>query len=362
MSVTVKIPTQLRPVTGGESEAAVEDATTVGEVLDGLYDRYDGLRDRIAVDGDLRRFVNVYVGGEDAACASRFASALTSHADEVEPYLARFATVDRQSFTALNTACLADGAFVVVPAGAIVERGCRFTPLFVSATEGHPTMTHPRVLVVMGAHSQATIVESYAGPYGDKVLHQRRHRDRAGRERGHRSREDSRKKAAQRITSPTRRCTQAAQQQLHHALLVAGGALVRNEVRVRFDGEHAEATVNGLYLADGKNSTSITSPSSITPSRTARAMSCTRASWTASARRLQRQDHRPQGRPEDRRQADEQGAAAVRRRDDQHQAAARDLRRRREVHARRDDRPARRGRDLLPARPRASRSTRPRGC
>ena len=34
--------------------------------------------------------------------------------------------------------------------------------------------------------------------------------------------------------------------------LSLGGALVRNEVRVRFDGEHAEATVNGLYLADGK--------------------------------------------------------------------------------------------------------------
>jgi molybdopterin synthase sulfur carrier subunit len=34
-------------------------------MLDGLYDRYDRLRERIAVDGDLRRFVNVYVGGED---------------------------------------------------------------------------------------------------------------------------------------------------------------------------------------------------------------------------------------------------------------------------------------------------------
>src|SRR5256885_2681013 len=65
MAVTVKIPTQLRSVTGGESEAAVDDAPTVGEVLDGLYDRFDGLRERIAVDGDLRRFVNVYVGGED---------------------------------------------------------------------------------------------------------------------------------------------------------------------------------------------------------------------------------------------------------------------------------------------------------
>jgi molybdopterin synthase sulfur carrier subunit len=65
MSVTVKIPTQLRAVTGGDAEAAVDDVTTVGEVLDGLYERYDGLRDRIAEDGDLRRFVNVYVAGED---------------------------------------------------------------------------------------------------------------------------------------------------------------------------------------------------------------------------------------------------------------------------------------------------------
>jgi sulfur-carrier protein len=65
MPVTVKIPTQLRAITGGESEASVEDVSTVGEVLDGLYDRFDGLRERIAEDGDLRRFVNVYVEGED---------------------------------------------------------------------------------------------------------------------------------------------------------------------------------------------------------------------------------------------------------------------------------------------------------
>jgi len=65
VSVTVKIPTQLRSVTAGDAEAVVDEATTVGEVLDGLYERYDGLRDRIAEDGDLRRFVNVYVAGED---------------------------------------------------------------------------------------------------------------------------------------------------------------------------------------------------------------------------------------------------------------------------------------------------------
>ena len=64
MAVSVSIPTQLRAVTGGDAEAEVEGAT-VGEVLDALFERYSDLRERICEDGDLRRFVNVYVGGED---------------------------------------------------------------------------------------------------------------------------------------------------------------------------------------------------------------------------------------------------------------------------------------------------------
>ena len=41
-------------------------ARTVGEVLEALYERHDELRERLAGDdGELRRFVNVYVGGED---------------------------------------------------------------------------------------------------------------------------------------------------------------------------------------------------------------------------------------------------------------------------------------------------------
>ena len=64
MAVTVKIPTQLRSATGGEAEVDV-DGGTVGEVLDALYERFDDLEQRITENGDLRRFVNVYVAGED---------------------------------------------------------------------------------------------------------------------------------------------------------------------------------------------------------------------------------------------------------------------------------------------------------
>jgi molybdopterin synthase sulfur carrier subunit len=64
MPVTVKIPSQLRVATGGAEEIEVE-GSTVGEALDAVFLQHADLRERITQDGDLRRFVNVYVSGED---------------------------------------------------------------------------------------------------------------------------------------------------------------------------------------------------------------------------------------------------------------------------------------------------------
>jgi MoaD family protein len=65
MAVTVKLPTQLRDAAGGATSAEVEGGT-VGEALDALYARHGELRSRMADDdGSLRRFVNVYLAGED---------------------------------------------------------------------------------------------------------------------------------------------------------------------------------------------------------------------------------------------------------------------------------------------------------
>lgn len=65
MTATVRIPTQLRGLVGGAGEVAVEGAT-VGEVLKALDAAHPGLRERLFDDGgELRRFVNVFVGDED---------------------------------------------------------------------------------------------------------------------------------------------------------------------------------------------------------------------------------------------------------------------------------------------------------
>ena len=65
MAVTVRIPTQLRTLSGGASEVALEGAT-VNDVLKNLDVEFPGFGTRIFDDaGALRRFVNVFLAEED---------------------------------------------------------------------------------------------------------------------------------------------------------------------------------------------------------------------------------------------------------------------------------------------------------
>lgn len=81
MGVAVKIPTQLRAAADGEAEVVL-DGATVQEVLDGLFDRFGELRARISDDdGSLRRFVNVYLAGEDIRFLDGLATPVTDGAE-----------------------------------------------------------------------------------------------------------------------------------------------------------------------------------------------------------------------------------------------------------------------------------------
>jgi molybdopterin synthase sulfur carrier subunit len=76
--VSVRIPAQLRSLTGGAGEIPVEGAT-VGEVLKGLDLAHPGFAERLFDDaGRLRRFVNVFLADEDV----RFLSGLSTPVGE----------------------------------------------------------------------------------------------------------------------------------------------------------------------------------------------------------------------------------------------------------------------------------------
>ncbi len=64
MAIEVRIPTILRTYTGGE-KAVAGDGASLNALIDDLEANHPGIKDRLIEDGDLRRFVNVYINDED---------------------------------------------------------------------------------------------------------------------------------------------------------------------------------------------------------------------------------------------------------------------------------------------------------
>ena len=64
-TVTVKIPTPLRPITAGQTEVKIE-GTTVGEILRKLDSQYKGFGERVLDDGkSVKRFINVFINEDN---------------------------------------------------------------------------------------------------------------------------------------------------------------------------------------------------------------------------------------------------------------------------------------------------------
>jgi len=82
MAIKVRIPTPLRKLTQ-EREVVQGDGGTLAEMIDGLEREFPGLKDRLCDEsGELRRFVNVYVNGEDVRFQQGLETPLTGN-DEV---------------------------------------------------------------------------------------------------------------------------------------------------------------------------------------------------------------------------------------------------------------------------------------
>jgi len=78
----VRIPTPLRKFTGGAEEIAAE-GTTVAQVVSDMEARYPGIKERLCeADGRVRRFVNIYVNGDDIRFLANLETSVATN-DEV---------------------------------------------------------------------------------------------------------------------------------------------------------------------------------------------------------------------------------------------------------------------------------------
>jgi len=176
------------------------------------------------------------------------AALLQTQPDRLEPYLARQAPLERQAFTALNTAFFSDGAFVHLPQDVVLDHPIHL--LFVSMGSGEPTVSYPRVLIIAEPNAKASIVESYVG-LGEGVTLTNAVTEVV---LGENARLDHYK-----LQRESRTAFHVATQQIHQhrnsALrswsISLGGALVRNNLNVVLAAEGTECNLDGLYLVTG---------------------------------------------------------------------------------------------------------------
>ncbi|MFZ3212582.1 MAG: Fe-S cluster assembly protein SufD [Terriglobales bacterium] len=180
---------------------------------------------------------------------SSLAEAIKSDAKSLEAHLGRYAGFDRDAFIALNTAFLADGGYVHIARGTVVE--APICLLYVSTGNGAPAMAHPRNLVVAEDHSQVTVVEDYVSVNSGVMFSNVVTELYAGQDAvvAHYmiEREDT-----QALNVSTLRIEQKRNANVESHSLLLGGALVRNNVHPVLAGEGGECVINGLFIGKGR--------------------------------------------------------------------------------------------------------------
>ncbi len=176
------------------------------------------------------------------------ASGIRSDDGVVQSHLARYATVEQDAFTALNTAFVDDGALVHISDGAALD-----TPIhlvFASTDRGEPGVSYPRILVVAGRDSRATIVESYVSAGGARYLTNAVAEMRIG-EGAQVEHYRILLESEEAFHIGKARVYQSEGSRFSSGTFEKGPALGRYDLYVELDGPESSCVLNGLYLTRG---------------------------------------------------------------------------------------------------------------
>lgn len=211
--------------------------------------------------GDLDRHEMVFVHGRRAvnlAGAMQASGGLDlrslreSVADggaALEQHLARSADAAKNPFVALNTALFNDGAFLSVGDGAVIEAPIHL--MFLGGNSREAVASYPRNLIILGRNARATVIETYSGindaPYltcavteivlgpGATLEHYKIQQE-----------------GGQGLHVGALAVVQDRDSRLESHSISLGGALSRGDIHTRLAAPGAEASLNGLYVAGGR--------------------------------------------------------------------------------------------------------------
>jgi len=175
------------------------------------------------------------------------ADALINDESLLKKHLTKHINQELNSFTALNTAFIQDGAYINISANTNIDKPINIT--YISRDSNHPFATHPRNLIVMGENSNATVIENYVGSgkvnyftnsVTETVLLQ-------GAVLKHYKIQQEGSSAFHIASLNT---SQSKDSRFESHLVSIGGALVRNNINASLNEEGAEIIMNGLYMTE----------------------------------------------------------------------------------------------------------------
>jgi Fe-S cluster assembly protein SufD len=187
--------------------------------------------------------------GHKGLQVSSLAEAMLKEREKVEPHLARYADYSKEAFTALNTAFFEDGAFVFIPRGLALQEPIYL--LYLNAGSGTPWMAHPRNLIVAGENSQATILEDYVS-LGAGVSFSNVVTEVAAGEQAVLHHYRTERESTDVFHVSTLRIQQGRSATVNSHSVLAGGALVRNNIHPVLAGEGGNCLINGLFVSNGR--------------------------------------------------------------------------------------------------------------
>jgi Fe-S cluster assembly protein SufD len=230
----------------GLEEVVFETPTAVAPRIDIAPWRIPGARLLVFVDGIFSPDVSDIGDLPDGLVVSNLVIGATSGSQPVSEHLGSLAPLSEHPFAALNSALVADGALIHVPAGMELEPTIQL--VFVSGSDEGPTVSAPRILIVAEDGSRATVVEQHLGngsslscPVTEIVLGDDAILDHVIVQEEDLSAHHLAVRQA-RLSAGSRYSAQA---------ISLGAALARTDIGVVLDGEGAEASLDGLYLGDG---------------------------------------------------------------------------------------------------------------
>jgi len=206
----------------------------------------------VFADGRYVPELSSFAGLPDGVYAGSLAAALKAGPSGAlaRAHLARHAHWRDSAFAALNTAFLADGAFVHVPAGCVLAQPLEVVFVATDGGSDEPTVAHPRGLIVVERGAQAAVVETYTS-LGDRVHWTNAVSEvvvgEGARVEYYRVQREGRR--AYHVATTQSRQERDSFLGLH--AVTVGGTLARHDITTVLDGTGAELILNGLYVLGG---------------------------------------------------------------------------------------------------------------